>query len=48
MKTGTLFAMAKFAGIADEQGDFEGSRAAFMVDGTRERGGERGRERGRE
>jgi len=32
--TGTLFAMAKFAKIVDEEGNFEGDRAAFLVDGV--------------
>lgn len=32
--TGTLFAMAEFAGFTDENGDFEGQTAAFVVDGV--------------
>eukprot|EP00951_Prasinocladus_malaysianus_P015248 scaffold116710_cov43-Prasinocladus_malaysianus.AAC.1 len=31
--TATLFAMAKFAGLMDAQGNFEGQRVAFVVDG---------------
>ena len=31
--TATLFAMAKFAGLMDSQGNFEGQRVAFVVDG---------------
>ncbi|KAJ3188709.1 hypothetical protein HDU85_004423 [Gaertneriomyces sp. JEL0708] len=30
--TGTMFSMAKYAGVMDEDGDFEGSYAAFLVD----------------
>lgn len=32
--TGTLFAMAKFANMLDEEGNFEGQTAAFCVDGV--------------
>ncbi|KAF0468855.1 purine transporter [Gigaspora margarita] len=30
--TGTLYSMAKFSGVLDEHGDFEGSTAAFICD----------------
>ncbi|CAN1297647.1 Adenine/guanine permease AZG1 [Linum perenne] len=32
--TGTLYSMARFAGFADENGDFEGQYFAFMSDAT--------------
>jgi AGZA family xanthine/uracil permease-like MFS transporter len=32
--TGTLFAMATFAGLVDEEGGFEGDTKAFLVDGV--------------
>lgn len=32
--TGTLYAMAEFAGMLDKNGDFEGQTAAFVVDGV--------------
>lgn len=35
--TGTLFAMATFAGLVDEEGGFEGDTKAFLVDGSRHR-----------
>eukprot|EP00617_Octactis_speculum_P016619 CAMPEP_0185745944 /NCGR_PEP_ID=MMETSP1174-20130828/4331_1 /TAXON_ID=35687 /ORGANISM="Dictyocha speculum, Strain CCMP1381" /LENGTH=549 /DNA_ID=CAMNT_0028420245 /DNA_START=24 /DNA_END=1673 /DNA_ORIENTATION=- len=32
--TGTLYAMSKFAGLQDEEGNFEGQTQAFIVDGV--------------